>query len=220
MPGGRVALLRRFDGNGQEEWTSILAGVTALDSGSILLGEEDVTAGVIHFAAGGALEASVKNSAAAEAFERFFIGAFDTGQAEVDELRVAVARKQHVRHLEIAVRDAMLLQCVVETGHHAFDHVSSFGESETSLGAIELAQVPAFDEVHHDVVRDAVREHFVDFNNVRVLELDAEFALAAEQLDIDLQALARLLVSSLRVAQAAVALAQDRLHQDRDHGSS
>ena len=41
---GEIFAVAGVDGNGQEEWTSILAGVTALDSGSILLGEEDVTA--------------------------------------------------------------------------------------------------------------------------------------------------------------------------------
>jgi simple sugar transport system ATP-binding protein len=41
---GEIFAVAGVDGNGQEEWTSILAGVMAPDSGSILLGEEDVTA--------------------------------------------------------------------------------------------------------------------------------------------------------------------------------
>ena len=50
-------------------------------------------------------------------------------------------------------------------------------------GAVELAQIPALDEVHHDVVRRAVRVHLLDFDDVRVLECGADFAFAAEQVD-------------------------------------
>ncbi|HET9888453.1 MAG TPA: ABC transporter ATP-binding protein [bacterium] len=41
---GEIFAVAGVDGNGQEEWTSILAGVTPPDSGSIFLAEEDVTA--------------------------------------------------------------------------------------------------------------------------------------------------------------------------------
>lgn len=40
---GEIFAVAGVDGNGQEEWTSILAGVTPPDSGSIHLGEEEVT---------------------------------------------------------------------------------------------------------------------------------------------------------------------------------
>jgi simple sugar transport system ATP-binding protein len=40
---GEIFAVAGVDGNGQEEWTSILAGVTAPDAGTIHLGDEDVT---------------------------------------------------------------------------------------------------------------------------------------------------------------------------------
>ena len=150
-------------------------------------GEIDVAARVVHFAAGGAFEAGVENGAAAEAFDRFLFGAFDAGQAEVDELRVAVAREEDVRHLEVAVGDAVLLQCVVEAGHHAFDDMSGFDVAELALRPVELAEVSAFDEVHDDVMREALRIDFVDFDDVRDASASAEFAFAAEQIDVELE---------------------------------
>ena len=174
-------------------------------------GEIDVAARVVHLAAGGAFEAGVKDGAAAEAFDRFFFGPFDAGQAEVDELRFAVAGKEDVRHLEVAVRDAVLLQRVVEAGHHAFDDMGGFEEAEAALGAVELAEVSAFDEVHHDVVSEALRIDFVDFDDVRMFQLLAEFAFAAEQVDVELQRLVRFLVDAFRIAEAAAK------HLDGEH---
>ena len=48
--------------------------------------------------------------------------AFHAGQAEVEQLRLAVAGDDDVGHLEVAVRDA-LLEGVVEAGHHVGDDV-------------------------------------------------------------------------------------------------
>ena len=115
-------------------------------------GEKDITARVVHLAAGRAFEARVKDRTATEPLDRFFLGPFRPEEAEVDELRVAVAGKQDVRHFEVAVRDAVLLQRVVEAGHHAFDDMSGFEETEAALGTVELAEVSAFHEVHHDEV--------------------------------------------------------------------
>ena len=72
-------------------------------------GEIDVAARVVHFAAGGAFEAGVKDGTATEPLDCFFFGPFCTEESEVDELRIAVAGKKDVRHLEVAVRDAVLL---------------------------------------------------------------------------------------------------------------
>ena len=165
-------------------------------------GEINVAARVVHVAASGAFEAGVENGAAAEAFHRFLFGPFDAGQAEVDELRFAFAGEEHVRHFEVAVRDAVLLQSVVEAGHHAFDDMGGFDGAELASCPVELAEVSALDEVHDDVVRQALRINFVNFDDVRVLQLLAKFALAAEEIDVELERLVRFLVDSLRVAEA------------------
>ena len=102
--------------------------------------------------------------------------ALQTSQAEIDELGLAVAGEQHVGQLEIAMGDA-LLQRIVQACHHAFHDVGGFQRIESPPRAIELAEVLALDELHHEVVRQTVRIHLVDFDDVRVLELACRFPL-------------------------------------------
>ena len=84
-----------------------------------------------------------------------------------------------------------LLEGVIEPRHHVGGDAGGFERFELAADLVEVAQVLALDEVHHDVVE--VRPWSTTSwmaDDVGVLELGAQFAFAAEELALVLGAVA------------------------------
>ena len=113
-------------------------------------GEKDVAARVVLADAGGAFEAGVVDRCGVRQIALDVV--FVPREAEVEQLGVAVAGEDDVRHLEVAVRDA-LLERVVEAGHHVGGDLRGVLRFELAADAVEVAEVLAFDELHHDVIQ-------------------------------------------------------------------
>ncbi len=142
--------------------------------------EVDVAALVVLVDAGGLLQRRVVLGAGIGHFFLLSVAAFvDRGHAEVDDFGLQGARHQHVVQLQVAVR-----QAVFQGVGQAIDDV---GRQPRGLERIELladfdqiAEVPALDKLHHQVVQIAVRIDFVDGHDVRMPQGDAQLALADE----------------------------------------
>ena len=75
-----------------------------------------------------------------------------------------------------------LLEGVVESRHHVGGDPRRLQRLEPPADFVEVAEVLSLDEVHHDVVDGAFGIDLVNADDVRVLELGAELAFAAERL--------------------------------------
>ncbi len=112
---------------------------------------------------------------------------------EVGDLRFTVRVDENVARLEIAVQDAVLMRKVHRTGdaHHEASGTplsfEGFGtvdwRGRRGILAQPLLQTATFDQPRAEIVLAAGLAHFVDWNDVRVIELGGRFRLGTEALD-------------------------------------
>ncbi len=105
------------------------------------------------------------------------------GQAEVQNLYLPLAVDHHVRRLEVAVDEKMLVG-VLETLRRLPNHLAGQPPGNLLVLLDELVEVDAVDVLHHQVEYALLAVGFVSPHNVGMIEPAGEFDLHREPADV------------------------------------
>ena len=90
------------------------------------------------------------------------------GQAEIDDMRPVLAIEQDIRGLQVTVKDAPLMREVNRSCHRRQQSGGGAGLLEQARDPLDKAAT--FDQLHAVIVQALMLAHFVDRDDVRVIE--------------------------------------------------
>jgi hypothetical protein len=104
------------------------------------------------------------------------------GEAEVGHVRRALGIQQDIGRLQIPVEDAVLMGVVHRTADHRQEPDS--GAGVLSQAGEFVFEAASLDQFHAEVVLPSILAHFVNGNDVRMIELGGGFGFGVEALHV------------------------------------